>query len=104
VNNHVRYKLSKQWKKPSRTLAEGVGDCEDLDFLVLSLFPHYGITDGELVIGVLKTQTERPGLHTWVELDGRVIDPTGLPNDVKQITYDPYRRFRLNYSGFKPQP
>lgn len=100
VRNSIRYSLSKKWKTPAETLSSGVGDCEDLDFLLLSMFPHYGITDGELVIGSLRTQSDRIGLHTWIEIDSRIIDPTGHPRDVDGVAYKEVERFNIQYEGF----
>lgn len=100
ILENIQYRLSKKWKTPAETLTSGIGDCEDMDFLLLSMFPHYGITDGELVIGSLETWNGRKGLHTWVEIDGGVVDPTGDPVEVDAVNYSAVKRFSMDYKGF----
>jgi len=34
VNDNVQYDLSKRWKTPEQTITEGLGDCEDVTFLL----------------------------------------------------------------------
>lgn len=97
ITTTIQYRLSKKWKTPEETLRSGIGDCEDMDFLLLSLLPNYGIYDAKLVIGLITTQRDRNGLHVWVEHNGRVIDPTGQPEDVEGVRYEPTHKFTIRY-------
>ncbi len=96
IYNEIEYDLSEKWKTPAETLKSGTGDCEDVDFLFLSMIPHFGIDKAYLVVGMLDTgQSESP--HTWVEVDGHVVDPTGLGKHVQKAEYNERKRFEVEY-------
>jgi hypothetical protein len=95
----VDYKLSKKWKTPRETLTSGVGDCEDMDFLAISMMNNLGVDDINLAVGNLTTPRGEGGLHTWVVVDEMVVDPTGTPEDVKKAVYKPHHRFDIQIRG-----
>lgn len=101
VYRTTKYSLSDVWKTPEETLEDGIGDCEDVDFLMLSILPHKGIDEAFLVIGDLVRSSGRRAAHTWVEVNGTVMDPTGRPEDVRRVSYDERRRFRIVYDGIQ---
>lgn len=96
INRNIQYKLSKKWKTPDGTLKDGIGDCEDMDFLMLSMLPHTGVEKAKLAAGHLKTPSNS-GPHTWVVVNGKVMDPTGTPQDVQRAEYRKEIEFSINY-------
>lgn len=98
IHKNIDYKLSKEWKSPSDTISEGVGDCEDMDFLFLSMVPWAGVMEADLVIGNFVSDDQR-GAHTWVEVNGRVVDPTTNTLSVDPQNYNEERRMRVHFHG-----
>ncbi len=82
------YKLSKEWKRPRDTIIEGVGDCEDYCFLIGSLLPNYGVDEFTIVAGKASYR-EASEFHVWMEIGGRVIDPTAEEWKADVIEYNP---------------
>lgn len=99
VREIVRYKLSKKWKTPREAITSGTGDCEDMDFLMISMLPHLGVGKADLVIGNLILPIRDGGPHTWVKIQGNVMDPTGSPEDVKKVDYEQKKRFEIRFNG-----
>jgi len=100
IYSEIRYSLSKEWKEPAETLKEGVGDCEDVDFLMVSMLPNVGVTEGiVIVIGDLVRDTGRSTAHVWVEVDGEIADPTAHPSVVGQLEYDEQERFPIKFDN-----
>lgn len=58
------------WQLPQETIERRSGDCEDLAFLLHSLFLASGL-DSEFVIG----QFDR-GRHAWVICEGKLFEPS----------------------------
>lgn len=87
VYDRVDYRLSKEWKEPRQTLMEGVGDCEDVTFLLASMFPNMGIDESKVVLGKLRFPDGYEEAHTWNVVDGKVIDATGSPELEAERTY-----------------
>lgn len=98
IYENIDYELSKEWKSPSVTISEGVGDCEDMDFLFLSMVPWMGATEADLVIGNF-IDDDQQGAHTWVEVNGRVVDPTTNTLSVNPKNYNEERRMTVHYHG-----
>lgn len=61
VTDTKAYGLEEVWQKPSLTLQRGLGDCEDMSFLLCSLLEALGVR-ARLVFGTWKGQG-----HAWVE-------------------------------------
>lgn len=100
IYSEIRYSLSKEWKEPAETLKEGVGDCEDVDFLLVSMLPNVGVNEGiEIVIGDLIRNTGRTSAHTWVEVDGKIVDPTAHPSVIGSLDYDAKERFPIKFEN-----
>jgi len=87
VNDNVQYDLSKRWKTPEQTITEGLGDCEDVTFLLASMFAHAGINKSQVVIGYLDKPQSPPLAHTWNRVNDTLIDGTGSPETVANLTY-----------------
>jgi hypothetical protein len=104
VFNNVDYKLSEEWFTPEQTLRRGEGDCEDVTFLVGSMLLGYGMGDVDIAVGDLIHSDEREEEHTWVELDGMVIDATGTPEVVKDLTYKEVKSWRLELHNNSHEP
>lgn len=96
IAENVSYKLSAEWKTPSETLAERIGDCEDVDFLFMSLAPHHGINRMELHIGYLSYPDKTREAHTWVVVGGEVIDPTAYPAEISGKRYETKRKMEVH--------
>lgn len=74
------------WQLPVETIERGAGDCEDLAFLLHSLFLGADL-DSELVFG------ELAGVgHVWVIYDGRLFEPGrySYPLPVDRECYSDY--------------
>lgn len=95
IYNNTEYSLSKEWKEPAQTLNEGIGDCEDVTFLAASMLPNLGVDNFKVVIGDMKFPSSKEELHTWVEVDGLVIDPTGKPDESPEVQYTPVQSYRI---------
>lgn len=99
VHKEIKYNLSKEWKPPAQTLVERVGDCEDMVFLMISIFPNVGIENPKMVIGSMERPDGRGGFHVWVEVDGIVMDPTGTPESIEDIEYSPRTKFGIQFNN-----
>lgn len=95
VFNNYEYELSKEWKKPKQTIAKGVGDCEDLDFLTASLIMSDSVDEIELVLGYLIYKDGSKAEHTWLRYNGKTIDPTGTPEMVSNLSYNEIKSFEI---------
>lgn len=95
VDSTYQYKLSKEWKTPSQTIREGIGDCEDYVFLIGSLLPHFGVNGFEVVIGEVSAG-EDSQKHTWMRVSGKVVDPTTTPGTEGQLDYTEQQSFQVN--------
>ena len=95
ITHEIEYKLSKEWKEPEETLRDKIGDCEDMDFLAISMLENMGIDDANLVVGNLSKPSGGGGAHAWVSVDGAVIDPTGRPETVKDLEYQEVHTFQI---------
>lgn len=98
IYDNVDYILSKRWKTPAETLREGTGDCEDVTFLAASMLVNLGIDDFTLEIGELVYPDGRIELHTWVEVDDLVVDPTGSPRKDPELGYKSVQSYRIKSS------
>lgn len=94
VDNSYTYKLSKEWKEPSKTIREGIGDCEDYVFLLGALFPHFGINNYEVVIGDVIAGGDSQ-LHTWMRVDGKIVDPTTGPGELDGLEYEEVKSYTV---------
>lgn len=95
IEDTITWDLTKKWQEPEELLETKVGDCEDMDFLMISMLPHVGVYNAKLKIGDLVKPSGGGGPHTWVVVDGVDMDPTGLPRDVKRIDYEPVHTFNI---------
>lgn len=92
IYEEIDYKLSEEWKEPKETLNDGIGDCEDVSFLAASMMLRAGIDGFDYVIGYMeKTGPEQK--HTWLEVDGRVVDPTSPLDGNGGMKYTAEERF-----------
>ena len=98
IYDNVDYILSKRWKTPAETLRERTGDCEDVTFLAASMLVSLGIDDFTIEIGELIYPDGRVELHTWVEVDDLVVDPTGSPRKNPVLKYRSVQSYRINAS------
>jgi len=96
VAETVRYRLSKEWKTPQETIVERTGDCEDVDFLVASMLPHFGINKFKLKIGYLNKSSGSREAHTWLVVGGEVVDPTAMPEQIVEHGYEPIKEITIN--------
>jgi len=97
VAHEIRWRLTKEWQEPEELIRTRIGDCEDMCFLMLSMFPHVGVDRGELVIGDLIKPNGGGGPHVWIEVEGKVMDPTGMPEDVNRMKYKQIKRYNMEY-------
>ena len=88
VIQNTQYKISKEWKEPEETISTGVGDCEDVTFLIASMLASLGVNRTKVVAGYLIKPNSEPEPHTWNEVDGMVVDATGSPEEVIHLKYD----------------
>lgn len=95
VHNEIDYVLSKRWKTPRHTLKEGTGDCEDVTFLLASMFPNVGVHNTEMNLGVLNFEDGRKEYHTWNTVEDTTMDATGPPHIVEQLKYVNRVRWKL---------
>lgn len=86
VASTIEYKLSKEWKTPGQTLKEGVGDCEDVTFLVASMLPNVGVDESVIKLGEIDKGGEVEA-HTWNVVGGKIIDATAMPGENRGIEY-----------------
>ncbi len=96
VYDRVDYKLSDEWKEPKQTLEEGVGDCEDVSFLAASMLIRAGVEEFDYVIGYLESDGPDEK-HTWLEVDGEIVDPTSPAGGNGGIEYTPEQRFVIKH-------
>lgn len=87
VYNNMDYELSKRWYTPEEVIKNKSGDCEDFVFLLASVFPNLGITESEVVAGILEYPDGRRAEHVWNRIDGRIVDATGRPSVVANLKY-----------------
>lgn len=95
VHDRIEYKLSRKWKTPEETLKSEIGDCEDVTFLMASMFSNLGIEEHSIVLGDLYFPDDSGEYHTWNVVDGVIMDATGPPEVVKTLTYDQRTRWIL---------
>lgn len=95
VYTNIDYKLSKEWKTPEQTIREGIGDCEDVTFLIASMLPNMGVDESVVVLGELMFPDGRGQFHTWNEVGDMVIDGTGSMDKVKTLNYVPHKRYKI---------
>ena len=95
VYKNIDYELSLEWKEPRQTIEEGIGDCEDVTFLLASMFPNMGINESYLAIGDLEFPDGRVEEHTWNIVEGNIADATGSPEDVKGLRYHEKRKWLI---------
>lgn len=95
VNETIRYKLTKEWKVPEQTLNEGGGDCEDMSFLASSMLLNIGIDGFDFVIGDLIGVGDGVEKHTWLEVDGRIVDPTAPMGGNGNLEYRAEKKFTI---------
>lgn len=86
VDNSYGYNLTKEWKEPSKTIRDRVGDCEDFVFLMASLLPNLGVNKFDIVAGD-SIAGDRSEFHTWLRVSDRIIDPTTGPNEMDGLRY-----------------
>lgn len=87
VYRNTEYKLSKKWKTPRQTIRSGIGDCEDLTFLVGSMLPGAGVESHELHLGKIRFPSGESDYHTWSQVGDVVVDATGSRESTKRIEY-----------------
>lgn len=95
VYDTIEYRLSREWKTPEETIEEGVGDCEDVTFLIASMAAAAGISDNYVQAGYLIFPDGQSELHTWNLIGGKVMDGTGKPSTVRKLRYQPVRTYRV---------
>jgi|APHM01.1.fsa_nt_gi Transglutaminase-like enzymes, putative cysteine proteases len=95
VYNNIEYKLSKEWKTPEQTIREGIGDCEDVTFLIASMLPNMGVNESKLVLGELMFQDGSQEFHTWNIVDGMVIDGTGSMDKAESLQYNAHKTYKI---------
>lgn len=95
IYKNIRYKLSKKWKTPSETLESGIGDCEDVTFLFASVMANLEMEDNYIKVGELIRKNDGVELHTWNELDGKLVDATGSPDGMEGFKYKEIESFRI---------
>jgi predicted transglutaminase-like cysteine proteinase len=88
VNDEIDYRLSKVWKTPRQTITDSIGDCEDMTFLLATMFVRQGISNHEIAIGNIKGAAGREEMHTWNRVNGDIIDGTTTPKSVQRIEYE----------------
>lgn len=94
VYENIDYKLTKEWQEPKETLKIGTGDCEDVSFLAASMLLASGVDKIKFAIGDMDT-VDNGEKHTWLELDGRIIDPTIGVDQNGKTNYNPEEEFML---------
>jgi len=95
IHSRVKYVLSREWKTPAQTLREGTGDCEDVTFLAASMLLNMSVSDPQVAVGTLIYPNGDNELHTWVKVDGLVVDPTGSPDRSPEVTYKPVKTYTI---------
>lgn len=95
VNEKVNHKLSKKWKTPSETLDSQIGDCEDVSFLAASMLLNVGIGGFEFVIGDMTGTGNDLTKHTWLEVNGRIVDPTTPVGANEHLEYRKEMGFKI---------
>lgn len=88
VKDRVSYRLSKSWSTPMETLRMAEGDCEDVTFLVISAALYAGFDDVQMGLGWLNYPSGQRQEHVWAVINGKIVDATGYPNRVSEVTYD----------------
>jgi len=96
VYENVEYRLSKKWKTPNETIRSGIGDCEDVTFLLASIFPAMGVDTHQIVLGEIIFPDGKSEFHTWNEYQGMVIDATGTPESTDMIQYIPEQKWEIS--------
>lgn len=96
IHSRVRYVLSERWKTPPQTLREGTGDCEDVTFLAASMLLNMSVPELQMGVGRLAYPNGDSELHTWVEIDGLVVDPTGSPDRDPEVEYKPVKTYTIS--------
>ena len=96
IAENVAYVLSEEWKTASETLTERSGDCEDVDFLFMSLAPHVGINRFQLRIGYLNYPDRTREAHTWLQVGDMIIDPTAYPSEISGKRYETKRKINVH--------
>jgi len=95
VFENIEYSLSKKWKTPAETLSSGVGDCEDVTFLIASMLPNMGVNESEIAIGDLVFPNGDVETHTWNIVEGVVADGTGSKETTEVVSYKPETTYRI---------
>lgn len=94
IDSSLDYELSKVWKSPSESLSSGVADCEDRVFLACSMLPNIGVDKFDIVIG-MAGYGGRSGPHAWMEVNGKVVDPTTNRQTSRIVEYNEEDRFTV---------
>lgn len=95
VFNHVDYQLSRKWYTPAETLNKADGDCEDMTFLLASIFPNIGVNPTVMAVGDITFFDGRTQQHTWNVVDGMIVDATGRPEVVDTIDYEEVKSWTI---------
>lgn len=88
VYNEINYELSKYWKPPDETISSRIGDCEDVTFLMASMYPNVGIERSKIGLGYIIFNDGREEQHTWNIVDGNIMDATGSIEVVRSLEYE----------------
>jgi len=94
VYESVDYELTKEWKTPKETLDSGTGDCEDVCFLAASMLIQSEVSGFDFVIGEMNGTGDKEK-HTWLDVDGRIVDPTNGVGENENMEYTPEKRFTI---------
>jgi predicted transglutaminase-like cysteine proteinase len=95
----VQYDLSKEWKTPRQTLIEGIGDCEDVTFVISSMLSAMGLRSHKIHVGSVIFNNGKEEYHTWNSVGGRVIDATSSPNIDAGATYHSVKEIEVKTDG-----
>ena len=95
IRQNYEYGLEKRWREPQVTIQDQKGDCEDYVFLLASILPNHGVNEYTIVAGDARAG-KRSELHVWMEVGGKVVDPTATKDQTEYLTYVPELRYKVN--------
>lgn len=96
IAENIAYQLSEEWKPASKTIKDRRGDCEDVDFLFMSLAPHVQLSSFKMQIGNLTYPDKSSEAHTWIRIGDNIIDPTAYPQEIAGKRYKPKQSMQVN--------
>lgn len=99
IRQNYEYDLEKKWRRPQVTIADKKGDCEDYVFLLASILPNYGVNDFTIVAGDARSDN-RSELHVWMEVEGKIVDPTATKEQTNYLTYVPELQYKINAGDY----